>query len=303
MSTTHPSSYLGEEFPITELMTRLQDQWSQLREESEVPITRVASFNLLVVSQGEDEETLEEILSDLKQSHPARVIWTKVISNRKWEECTARIHIGCSCDGEQICSEQVQLCCGEQAERVSSLVLPLIRAGLPTHLLWWKAGDTRGPLFERLCDRSKLVLLVDSNWKNLKERLPQLWHDPSLQEHNFLPLAWYQVLEARQLIASAYSENDIRIEFPKHSESRAECDLIASWVKTLVKGQPNSEGWTGEGIKLLENTERESMTLLWGEQQREIPLMPPTAAVSTALNKTRRDQVFGKVVQTLGTRT
>lgn len=279
-------------------MTRFQDQWSQLREESEVPVTRIASFNLLVVSGGEDEESLEEILSGLKQSHPARVIWTKVIPGREWQDCTARLHIGCTCDGEQICSEQVQLCCGNQAERVSSLVLPLIRAGLPTHLLWWKAGDTRGALFERLCDRSKLVLLVDSDWKNLKLRLPQLWEDPTLQEHNFLPLAWYQILQARQLIASAYSENDIRVEFPKHFQDRAECALLASWIKTLVKGERSAEGWTGEGIKLIENPERETMALYWGDQEREIPIMSPRAAVGTALNKTRRDSVFGKVVHT-----
>ena len=280
-------------------MSRFQDQWSQLREESDVPITRIASFNLLVVSGGEDEESLEEILRGLMQSHPARVIWTKVIPGREWHDCTARLHIGCTCDGEQICSEQVQLCCGNQPERVSSLVLPLIRAGLPTHLLWWKAGDTRGALFERLCDRSKLVLLVDSDWKSLKARLPQLWEDPTLQEHNFLPLAWYQLLEARQLIASAYNESDIRIEFPKHSIDQAECDLLASWVKTLVKGHSKGDSWMGEGVSLLETTHREAITLVWGDQEREVPVMTLKAAVSTALNKTRRDQVFGKLVHNL----
>ena len=134
-------------------MARFTEEWNKRREQTDKPVTRIASFNLLVVSRGGREEGLQEVLQGLAKSHPSRTIWSKIDSDREWSNSTGRLHLGCGNHGDQVCSEQIQICCSNEPQRVSSLLLPLIRSGLPTHLLWWHAGPPEGDLFDRLADR------------------------------------------------------------------------------------------------------------------------------------------------------
>jgi Glucose-6-phosphate dehydrogenase subunit N-terminal domain len=293
--STRPSfvSHLGEEFPLSELMDRLRAEWARYRDDSDGPVTRIASFNLLVVSHGEDEERLENLLQGLLESHPARVIWTRITDGRRWQDSTARVHLGCRFDGEQVCSEEVQICCGQQSERVASLILPLIHAGLATHLIWWKSGPTEGTLFERLSDRSQLVIIEPNSWKDLAESLPELWLDPNRQEHAYYPLTWFQLTEARQKIASAYARFDIELALPKETNSSTiEADLLSIWIQALIPQALASS----KGVRIVSTAEYTEPTLNWGDRQDKLSLESPLSAVRAALDRPTRDPVFRKMI-------
>lgn len=255
----------------------------------EVPVTRIASFNLLVVSSGPEDPELNSVLMGLQKTHPARVIWTRIEPGRAWEESTGRLHLGCRCDGEQVCSEQIQICCGDQPKRVASLVLPLIRAGLPTHLIWWKAGAIGGPLFERLADRSKLILVESENWDQFRPQLPHLWSDPNRCEHAFYPLSWFRLLQSRQSIARAYGQANTRLDLTERRQEESE--LLNLWLEALL-------GKELPGMRI-QFTSQEGSTLNWLGRLESLTPQDSLDAVRQALDKPHRDHVFKKIVETI----
>ena len=296
MSTAAAGSHLGEEFPLSELMTRFRGEWARRRDDNDEPVTRIASFNLLIVSDGEHQAELEKIVAGLKESHPARVIWTHIDPERAWEDSTARLHLGCSCDGVQVCSEQVQICCGPQPSRVASLILPLIHAGLATHLLWWKAGELRGPLFERLSDRCQMILVEPSDWRAFASELPELWEHPEKSEHSFYPLTWFTLTQARQRIASAYGYANVELALPKRTNlTTPDSELLSSWIEALV----TNAGHADSGISVVSSAEYEEPTLRWEERELTLEKLDPLAAVRQALDRPHRDSVFEKIVEKL----
>ena len=299
-SATTKSGHLGEPFPLHELMKRFAEEWAEHRRTSENPVTRIASFNLIVVSPNQRVHELDEILEGLRESHPARVIWIKSDESLEWEDATARLHLCTRCDCDQVCSEQIQITCGPQPERLASIVLPLIRSGLPTQLLWWKAGYPEGVLFDRLADRARLILLVDREWKELAPKLPALWEDPHRQEHAFVPLAWYEMLQARQSIAAAYAQKDITLEFGADSDLKTGTSLLQMWIKTTIEGRDSLGGWKGEGISMTEGSgDPDIITLRWDESSQQLSAQSSLEAVRAALNKPRRDRVFARIVDRL----
>lgn len=291
------ASYLGEEFPLQELLARFRDIWADKRDSSETPVTRIASFNLLVVSRDQDLHTLGTVLTGLKDSHPARVIWVRIDPSLSWEDSTARLHLACRVGGQQVCGEHIQIKCCDQPERVASIVMPLTRAGLPTHLLWWRAGQTKGPLFERLGDRSRLILLVRDEWETLRESLPALWEDPTLQEHSFIPLAWFQLQSARQQIAAAYATSDLELKFPSALHAAPFRDLLSAWLHTAFETRPGKVNLDQVGIRLSYDQPQDQVTLAWDSQVKELELQSPLSAVRAALNQTHRDPVFARIMK------
>ncbi|MFA7480904.1 MAG: glucose-6-phosphate dehydrogenase assembly protein OpcA [Vulcanimicrobiota bacterium] len=289
-----------ESFPLNELLQRFSEQWAEHRRGAEEPVTRIASFNLIVVSSNQPEPELDEILEGLRESHPARVIWIRLAPSLPWEEATAALELCTRNDCDQVCSEQIKITCGPQPERLSSLILPLIRSGLPTQLLWWNAGVPEGALFDRLSDRARLVLLADPDWKSLAPRLPGLWDDRYHREHTFVPLAWFEVLPVRQSIAAAYGQKDIVLEFGPDSDLHAGMSLLQSWIKTTIPGRDSLGGWKGEGLTMIE-VERDprSVLLKWDDSSQKLSSQSGLEALRAALNKPRRDRVFSRVVDHL----
>lgn len=300
MTSFTDSLPMTERFPLNQLMRRFAEEWAEHRSHSDDPVTRIASFNLLVVSPHQRIQELEEILSGLRDSHPARVIWVKQDESMKWDEATARLHLCTRCDCNQVCSEQIQIVCGPQPEQLSSIILPLIRSGLPTQLLWWKAGPAEQVLFERLSDRARLILMVEQEWKPLASSLPSLWEDPYRQEHAFVPLAWYQMLEARQSIASAYGHSDVVLEFGTDSDLNAGMSLLQTWIKSTIDGRDSLGGWKGDGISMIETHDNPEVAYLkWGDTCQTLRPLSSLQAVRAALNRPRRDKVFARVIEHL----
>lgn len=297
---TQSQSHLGPEFPLSELIDRFKAEWAQRRDSTEGNIMRITSFNLLVVSRGEASVELEEILKGLLKSHPARVIWAQVMPDIEWENSTARLHLGCRCEQSQqnlqVCSEQVHIRCGDQPERLSSLILSLIHGGLSTHLLWWDVDDYEGALFTRLSDRCQMILLKSGDWCHLAPEIYRLWHDPALTEHAFVPLDWYQLTGARQRVASAYGEGDIALTLPKQTnQHRADSDLLKYWLESLLSREELQEH-----VRIVASAEHDNPTVSWDGQRADLELLSPLEAVRAALDRPARDPVFEKIVKRLG---
>lgn len=293
-------SHLGQEFPLSELIDRFKAEWTRRRDSKDGHVMRITSFNLLVVSHGEATQELEEILKGLLESHPARVIWAQILPDRAWEESTARLHLGCRCENSelalQVCSEQVQICCGDHPERLASLILSLIHGGLATHLLWWDLENLDNPLFTRLSDRSQMILLQSDEWNVLGHQLHRLWMNESLCEHAFFPLTWFQLTQARQTIARAYGQSSIELTLPKETnQRRADSDLLSFWLEALL---PREE--LQEHVRVVASAEHEWPTVAWQNHRETLKLQSTLEAVRIALDRPSRDPVFAKVIERMG---
>lgn len=300
-SKADQDSHLGPEFPLSELIPRFKSEWAARRHDNDGPVTRLTSFNLLVVSTGTNEKQVEAVLKGLLKSHPARVIWTKILPERNWEDSTARLHLGCRCadskDSLQVCSEQIQICCGDDPERLASLILSLIHGGLATHLLWWKSGSTGNPLFRRLSDRCQTVLVEPESWLDFARDLPELWEDRNLLEHAFYPLIWHQLTHARQMVASAYNEGNIELALPKQTNARRpDSDLLKTWLEVQIP----QLGLESSGARVVATAEYPTPTVKWNGKSEQLELQTPLEAIRIALDRPGRERVFEKIVKKLG---
>lgn len=283
-----------DEFPLAQLRERLHDVWDEHRRKVGKPVTRVASFNLLVVSAGETDPELAAIVEGLQVSHPCRMIWTKLKPEKSWSESTGALSVVTRCEGQQVSSEQLILRCGNERQRIPSVVLPLINPGLPTHLLWWKSGPLDCPLFRRLQDRSRLILwqpeTAPSNWA--MEFLERSWADPYQQEHATYPLDWFRIQGMRQGIANAYDQGPVLVRaYDPGAEMSLTHRLLKAWLRgRLGDGAPEVEfRWTSGPMA----------TLIEGEPPQELSMVDDVQACRTALDHADRDPVFLQTLKAL----
>lgn len=283
-----------QEFSLPRLQQVLQETWEEHRRKVQGPVIRVASFNLVIVSRGESDPRLEQLVDGLEESHPCRVIWAKLKPELTWDASSAALVMTTRCHGQQVSSERIVLRCSEEPERIASLLLPLIHSGLPTHGLWWRSGALDNPLFRRLCDRSHLVLWQPdqepSPWA--LEGLHRLWADRYGQEHAVYPLDWFRLLGCRKQLARLYGVGPLRL---KMSDPGAHPSLIhrllLSWL--IARLGPDLPGcqvqWTsGPFGRRLEEPEGLDLYLL---DDRE--------AVRYALDQAGRDPVFEESLHVL----
>jgi hypothetical protein len=281
------------EFPLAQLRELLRDAWHQHRQKVQKTVVRVASFNLLVVSSGETDPELAAIVDGLQVSHPCRMIWTKLKAEKTWAESTAALSLVTRCDGQQVCSEQVVLRCGNEPERIPSIVLPLIHSGLPTHLLWWKAGPLDCSLFRRLQDRARLILwqpeASPSGWA--MEFLERTWSDPYQSEHAVYPFDWFRILGMRTQIARIYQQGSVSI---RACDPGAEMSLHHRLLKAWLQARLGSDGgydfrWTS-GPQACQVVAPEAL---------DLRLVDDVQATRVALDKADRDPVFQQTLKAL----
>jgi hypothetical protein len=282
-----------EELPLDQLPQLLRSAWDEYRRKVQRPVVRIASFNLLVVSHGETDPELAGIVEGLQSSHPSRMIWTKFKPEKSWSESTACLNLVTRCEGQQVCSEQMILRCGNERARIPSIVLPLIHPGLPTHLLWWKAGPLDCPLFRRLQDRCRLVLWQPENTPSswALEFLDRTWTDPYKLEHATYPLDWFRILGIRKAIAKAYDNGPLRV---RTSDPGAEMSLAHRLLKGWLASRLGSDGevdfrWTSgaRGCRIE------------APDTAELSLDDPVGATRVALDNAERDPLFAATLKEL----
>lgn len=283
-----------QEFPLANLQEVLRGTWNEHRQKIGKPVVRIASFNLLVVSSGETDPELAAIVDGLQTSHPSRLIWTKLKSEKTWEESSAAVTLVTRCRGQQVCSEQIVLRCGNEQARIPSIVLGMIHPGLPTHLLWWKAGPLDCTLFSRLQDRARVVLwqpeAVPSNWA--LEFLDRTWSDPYQREHAVYPLDWFRIFGMRKRIAKAYDRGTVTLRCADPAaEMSLSHRLLRSWLNArLGAGHDVDFRWTSGSRSTTLSTDQEAV---------ELSLDDPVEAIRAALDRVERDPVFAQTLKAL----
>ena len=283
-----------EEFPLANLQQALQGTWNEHRQKTGKPVVRIASFNLLIVSSGETDPELATIVEGLQTSHPSRLIWTKLKPEKTWEESSAAVTLVTRCSGQQVCSEQIILRCGNEQARIPSIVLGLIHPGLPTHLLWWKAGPLDSTLFSRLQDRSRVVLWQPetrpSNWA--LEFLARTWNDPYQREHAVYPLAWFRILGMRKRIAKAFDQGPVSV---RAADSGAEMSLTHRLLKSWIAARLG----TSSEVNFRWTSGPTSTELGVGADLSPLTLEEPLESIRSALDRAERDPVFAETLQAL----
>lgn len=283
----------SEEVPLASLSQLVQKVWDDYRKRIERPVTRIASFNLLVVSIGKADPELEALVQGLHQSHPARVIWVTFQPGVPWDESKASLALSSRCNGQQVCSEEILLHCGDDLARIPSVVLPLIHSGLATHLIWWKAGSLDSMLFKPLLDRSRLALWQPegdpSDWA--LEYLLRIWTDPYRQEHAVYPIDWFRLRSMRQQIARAYDSGavEVRASDPGAKMSLAH-RLLSSWLSSRLI---DLGGWDFRW------TSGPEATSIIKPKPTQLALDSPIDASRLALDSAERDHIFKSTLQAL----
>lgn len=281
------------ELPLPQLTQLLKTTWDEHRRKINRPVVRIASFNLLVVSQGETDPELSTIVEGLQTSHPSRLVWTKLKPEKSWAESTASLNLVSKCEGQQVSSEQVILRCGNERARIPSIVLPLIHPGLPTHLLWWKAGPLDCPLFRRLQDRCRLILWqpdsIPSAWA--LEFLDRAWSDPYGREHAVYPIDWFRIRGIRTQVAKAYDRGTVQIRAsdPGHEMSLPH-RLLKGWLQSRLGHDSAVQfNWTSGT----------SSCRIASPETIELGLDDHVSAVRLALNNAGRDPIFVETLKAL----
>lgn len=283
-----------QEFPLANLQDALRRTWEEHRQKIDKPVVRIASFNLLVVSSGETDPELAMIVEGLQSSHPSRMIWTKLKSEKTWEQSSAAVTLVTRCSGQQVCSEQIVLRCGNEQARIPSIVLGMIGSGLPTHLLWWKAGPLDSTLFSRLQDRSRVIIwqpeTAPSNWA--LEFLDRHWSDPYEQEHSIYPLDWFRILGMRKRLAKAYDQGEVTL-------CCADPEAEMSLSHRLLRGWLQARLGSDQGVGFRWTSGERSTVLSGSEGRQELVLDDAVDAVRAALDRSDRDPIFPQTLKAL----
>lgn len=280
------------EFPLVKLPDVLRSLWDEHRSKVD-NVIRVTSFNLLIVSTGETDPELSELVDALELSHPCRVLWAKLKSEKAWGESTAELALTTSCEGRQVSSEQVVLRCGNEPKRIASIILPMIHSGLPTHLLWWKAGPLDGSLYRRLKDRARLILwqpeAAPSDWS--LELLGRSWSGPFEREHALYPLDWFRIHGMRSQIARVFDKGPTKVRaYDPAAEMSLAHKLLQGWLKARLGNNPEMDfRWTsGErGCRIQE------------PEELELHLFDNISAARYALDHPDRDPIFAQSLKAL----
>lgn len=289
----------GDEVPLSQLRAVLSAHYERLRRDSERPVTRLTSFNLVVVSVGEVDAELQDLVQGLTESHPSRLLWCRLGRRKSWDQATAKVTLDCRSAGLEVCCEELLIEVGPEVERVPSLLMSLTHSELPTYLIWWKAGPLTCSLFERLSDRARLTLWEpEHDYPEPLVELERLWTDPFRQENLFYPLIWYRMAPVRRALANAFDRGDFLVELAATGELFP--TLLKAWLASrLHLQQLNPLTWKGRGVEL-QWCRTETSTLVQDETRQELSLDRSIQAARIALDSVRRDPVFEQLLQAKG---
>lgn len=286
---------VGEDVPLAQLRQVLSEHYEKLRSQSDRPVTRLTSFNLVVISQAEVEPELQSLVTGLTESHPSRLLWCRLGRYQNWAESTAKVSLGCRCAGREVCCEEILLDMGGEVERVPSTLLSLTHSELPTYLIWWKAGPLESSLFARLADRARLVLWEpEPGYTEPLKALQKLWLDPFSQENIIYPLVWHRMGPVRRELAAAYDRGGFKVEVSASGQLYP--TLLKAWLTSRLKlKQLNPLTWKGSDVELRWREGPDS-TLHQDGETYPLLLEQPVQAARKALDEVRRDPVFGELL-------
>lgn len=180
----------------------------EVEEESQSPITRAASLNLVIYSEDKDGgATFAPVLSALTEEVPCRVIL--FLAEPDAPEATVDSWVSANCHipqagAKQVCSEQITILArGTAAETSSNVVQTFLIPDLPV-VLWWDASlPTHSNFFSQLAPSvdhvvyDSAIILSMQDARGLRDFL-SAWNDQvSLGDLNWVRLSPWQSLLAQ----------------------------------------------------------------------------------------------------------
>lgn len=185
--------------------------------QEEVGVTRACALNLLVyTTKHDDRARLEEMLEEVSQQHPGRML--VLVADREATEARLEAYVSTRCrmlggGRKQVCGEQVTIEAGGLAvETAASAVAPLLVPNVPVFLWWKDIPHYEDRLFNRMAAMADRIVIDSAAFDHPQDdllRLAQLLRERS-GSMRVSDLNWERLTSWRTLIASFWDVPDYR---------------------------------------------------------------------------------------------
>jgi glucose-6-phosphate dehydrogenase assembly protein OpcA len=178
-------------------------------------VTEAAVLNLVVIST--DDQALDEaaaVISELSARHPSRSILCRRDETSTEEKLSAEVTAYCTFtpgSERQICCEQVRVVLqGSYAERVHSLIEPLLLPDIPTFVWWRGQPPFASTMFDKLRHRADRMVVDSSGFRSAFLELLTETATCDREHCAMSDLAWSRLEEWRERVASLFDPQDAR---------------------------------------------------------------------------------------------
>jgi glucose-6-phosphate dehydrogenase assembly protein OpcA len=237
---------------ISAIESELEAIWRGCAAHESAAVMRAAAFTLIYVVRDQgDSADVTQMLLELTQSHPSRVILLRLGNDSAEPVQEAWVTSYChrpALGAPPVCSDYITVHSrGGRAAIVASAILPLILPGLPTLLIWDASLPAEHPLLRDLGRHvERVVVLVIppcgpasslSAFFALREELGDHPIVTDLAESLLRP--WQQTVVALfdAEPAAAGGIREIRLLY-EDSKVPVEMLLLAAWMSVVLKWQP-----------------------------------------------------------------
>ena len=201
----------------TALDVELRAQWMRASRESELPLHRALTMNLIAVAPADRSRAIDEILERFLHRHPCRA-FVLILHQRTGElEATVGARVLAERRSRQLVLEQVRLSAGaDQLAKVPSLVLPLLVNDIPTLLFWGGPLPDELGLLHELGAMASRCVYDSSLFRSVPADLSRL----STMSCATTDLTWMRLCPWRRALAEAFETVTWNAGVPTRAEIR-----------------------------------------------------------------------------------
>ncbi|HEX8650983.1 MAG TPA: glucose-6-phosphate dehydrogenase assembly protein OpcA [Pyrinomonadaceae bacterium] len=185
-------------------------------------VARACALNLIVYTTKQDDRArLEELLKEVSQQHPGRMI--VLVADAQASEASLNAFVSTRCrllsgNRRQVCGEQVTIEAGGQAvSTAASAALPLLVPDVPVFLWWKDIPHYEDRLFNRLAAMADRVVIDSAAFDHPQDdllRLAQILRERSA-DMRVSDLNWGRLTSWRTLLASFWDVPDYRAQLDR----------------------------------------------------------------------------------------
>ena len=164
---------------LTRIDEMLRSLWSHDSDGGTPHSVRACMGNLIVYLEREDDRNdILQIVSDVIQSHPSRVILLFAYPDEPEQPIEVSVSAQCWLEGagqEQVCAEQIRIrATGKMIQELPGVVIPLLESDVPVHLWWRDRFLEHQDLFLKFADDIDHVIYEGLHWKNLPAKVSKV---------------------------------------------------------------------------------------------------------------------------------
>lgn len=252
----------------TKCSERLASYWHDFQAaRKDQPCLRVSTMNLVVVCQTPAEaEGAADDLEQIASSFPARAV--VAVLDPEAAQLSGWFHARSLPERDQhLCWEMIGLHV-PNGEQLPSLVIPLLRDGLPVFLWWRGTPPFAATWFEHLVETSRRVLLDSKTFDDYTalgsylRPVAALTFDRYHQEQGFSDLSWGRLRQWRELVTGLFDRptnllrlpaiKTLSIEYFEDSDEPAGPPpmpmYMAAWICSRMSWTPTKPFSKSDGV-------------------------------------------------------